>query len=120
MTKTLTDKSKDYEAYNAHWSYCVKNDIPFIRIIPATKFAQVEFDISTMLDFYKISDSPSKFLIELYNSYVEFFQFPKNKIGCGGGSKNLIFTLYLEHVDFFANQLFEYLLEYTKTNRKPL
>lgn len=120
MIKVITDKTKNYDAYNTHWNYCVKNDIPFIRIIPATKFAQVEFDILTMLDSHIILTSPSKFLMELYNCYVEFFKFPKNKIACGGGSNNLIFTLYNEHADFFANQLFDYLLDYTKANRKSL
>ena len=119
MIKFLTDKTKDYEAYNAHWNYCVKNDIPFIRCIPATKFAKVEFDTITMLDFHKISNSPSNFLMQLYDCYVEFFQFPKNKVACAGGSNNLIFTIYKEHSEFFANQLFFYLVEYTKANRKP-
>lgn len=120
MTRTLTDKSKDYVEYNAHWSYCVKNDIPFIRIIPTIKFSQIEFDISTMLHLFEIAATPTDFLMELYKGYAEFFMLPKNKISCAGGSKNLILTLHNEHADFFANQLFDYLLEFTKANRKSL
>lgn len=120
MLKVITDKSKDYEAYNAHWDYCVKNDIPFIRIIPATKFAQVEFDITTMLEFHRIENHPTEFFIELYKSYAEFFNLPVNKISCAGGSNNLIFTLHIEHASFFANQLFDYLRDYTNANRQSL
>ena len=120
MIKVITDKTKGYDAYNAHWNYCVKNDIPFIRIIPATKFAKVEFDISTMLDFFEISSHPAEFFIKLYECYVEFFKLPKDKLSCAGGSNNLIFTLYKEHAEIFANQLFDYLYDYTKSHRKHL
>ena len=117
MTKTITDKTKDYEAYNAHWNYCVTSDIPFVRIIPATIFAKVEFDITTMLDFYKIEKHPANFFLGMYENYVKFFMLPQDKISCAGGSNNLIFTIYLEHANFFANQLFDYLLVHTKANR---
>ena len=120
MIKTITDRTKDYEAYNAHWNYCVTNDIPFVRIIPAKVYAKVEFDVTTMLDFYKLEKHPSNLFIDLYEKYVEFFMLPSDKISCAGGSNNLIFTIYLKHADFFANQLFTYLYASIKTKRVPI
>ena len=117
MLKFIIDKKSDY---NNHWNYCIENDIPFVSIIPARKFAQVEFDVLSMLDFYELSKYPTDFLITLYKSYSEFFNLPINKFNCSGGSKNLIFTLYKEHSEIFALQLFDYLDVFVKKNRKEI
>jgi hypothetical protein len=117
MLKFITDKKNDY---NAHWNYCVQNDIPFIRVIPATKYARVEIDVFCMLDFYELKKSPTDFLVTLYKCYAEFFKLPMEKFEYAGGSNNLIFTLYKEHSEFFAIQLFEYLDVFVKTNRKSI
>lgn len=104
MLKFIIDKKNDY---NKHWDYCTKNDIPFVNIIPAIKYSKIEFDILCMLDLYQLTNSPSDFLIELYNVYSEFFKLPTDKISCVGGAKNLIFTIHKEHSEFFAAQLFD-------------
>ena len=115
--KFIIDKKNDY---NEHWNYCVKNDIPFVRIIPAIKFSKVEFDIFCMLDFYTLTKEPLDFFEELYKNYAEFFMLPKDKYSCAGGQKALVFTIYKEHSETFANQLFDYLNKFVKENRKPL
>ena len=117
MLKFIIDKKSEY---NEHWNYCVKHDIPFVRIIPATIYAKIEFDVFCMLAFYKLTKYPAEFLITLYECYAEFFKLPNNKLSCTGGSNNLIFTIYKEHSEFFASQLFDYLNDFVKANRKPI
>lgn len=108
---------EDKHDYNEHWSYCIKNDIPFIRIIPAKKYSKIEFDIFCMLNFHELKKTPSEFLINLYKCYAEFFRLPLNKFEYAGGSNNLIFTILKEHSEYFASQLFDYLNDFVKTNR---
>lgn len=117
MKKYMTDKKEDY---NNHWAYCIQNDFPFIRIIPKIKYSKVEYDISTMTDLYKMEKEPSEFFVQLYESYVEFFKLPKDKMCCAGGESSLIFTVHKAHATIFAEQLFDYLIDYVKKNRKSL
>jgi hypothetical protein len=117
MQKFITEKTANY---TEHWNYCIKNDIPFIRITPAVKYAKVEFDVDCMLEFFVLTGDPSEFLVELYSNYAVFFMLPVDKISCMGGTKNLIFTVYKADAEFIAAQLFDYLTMFVKSNRKSL
>ena len=117
MNKFTIDRTNNY---TKHWNYCKKNDIPFVRIIPATKYSKIEYDFFDMLEFYELTKSPLKFMIKFYKNYVEFFDLPKDKISSIGGEKSLIFTVHKEHSEFIANKLFDYLDKFVKENRKKL
>lgn len=115
MKKYVIDKKEDK---NTHWEYCEENDIPYIVIYPAKKFSKIEFDVYTMFGFHKPTSHPSDSIIEIYKSYCLLFNFPDDKMSCIGGSNNLIFVVFEEHSEFIANQLFDYLYNFVKSNRK--
>jgi hypothetical protein len=116
MQKFITDKKDDY---TAHYQYCAQHQLPFVRVIPATKYARVEFDVYEMVKPRGMPDEqPSDFIISLYQHYARFVDLPNDKFSCVGGANNLIFTVYKEHAPAFATQLYDYLLRFITKKQK--
>lgn len=116
MQKFIVDKKDDY---SAHFKYCAQHRLPFVRIIHALKYSKVEFDVSEMLVLKGLpGEQPSEFIISLYRHYTRFTGLPNDKFSCAGGSNNLIFTVYREHAEPFASQLYDYLLKFVTSQQR--
>ena len=116
MQKFITDKKDDY---TAHYQYCAQHKLPFVHIIPSIKYAQIEFDVYEMVKPKGLPDEqPNEFIIDLYQHYARFVGLPNDKFSCVGGSNNLIFTVFKEHAEPFANQLYDYLLRFIAKEQK--
>lgn len=104
-----------------HWKYCRQNQIPYVAIKPARKYAYVEFDVYEMVQPGGLPDEqPCDFIIELYKCYARFFNLPKERFSYAGGSNNLGFTVFNKHAEVFASQLFDHLLRFVKSQQLPV
>ncbi|MCB2380444.1 hypothetical protein LGH70_22820 [Hymenobacter sp. BT635] len=116
MQKFIVDKKDDY---SAHYQYCAQHHLPFVRVIHALKYSKVEFDVSEMVMLKALSrEQPSDFIIDLYRHYARFTRLPNDKFSCAGGSNNLIFSVYREHAEPFAAQLYDYLLKFVISQQR--
>jgi hypothetical protein len=116
MQKFVIDKKGDN---TAHYSYCAQHRVPFVRIIPAVKYARVEFDVYEMVRPQGLPDEqPCDFIIDLYKSYARFVDLPKDKFSCVGGANNLVFSVYREHAETFAALLYDHLLRFITSQQR--
>lgn len=100
---------------------CARLQVPFVSITPARKYAYVQFDVYEMVKPHGLPDEqPADFIIDLYKCYARFFNLPKNKFSCVGGSNNLGFTVFREHAEIFASQLFDHLLRFVKSQQESI
>ena len=97
---------------------CARLQVPFVCVTPARKYAYIQFDVYEMVKPHGLPDEqPADFVIDLYKCYARFFDLPKERFSYSGGSNNLGFTVYKEHAEVFANQLFDHLLRFVKSQR---
>ena len=116
MHKFLVDKKDDY---SAHYKYCAQHCLPFVRIIHAIKYSKVEFDVYEMVKPKGLpGEQPADFIIDLYRSYARFTGLPNDRFSYAGGANNLIFTVYREHAEPFASQLYDYLLKFVTSQQR--
>jgi hypothetical protein len=116
MQKFVIDRKGDYAA---HYSYCAQHRVPFVRVIPAIKYARIEFDVYELVKPQGLSDEqPYDFIIDLYQAYARFVGLPTDRFSCVGGANNLISTVYKEHAEPFAAQLYDYLLRFIASQQR--
>lgn len=93
----------------SHWIYCEMNKLPYISVKKYNeKYDNIFYDVTNLpYDLESISAN----IKNLYFSYLDFFLIPVSEI------EHLLdgyyfFNLYVkkEHTDFFARQLFIYLI----------
>ena len=105
---------------NGYWEYCCKNDIPMVEVIHGRKYSKVNYDIYSMLRFHELDEDLLDEMNSIYTAYAKFFALPSERNAAVGGYSALIVTVYKEHAEFIANQLFDYLTTYVRNNRKLL
>jgi len=94
---------------------CARLQVPYVSITPARKYAYVQFDVYEMVKPHGLpGEQPADFVIDLYKCYARFFGLPKDRFSCAGGANNLGFTVFKEHAEVFASQLYDHLLRFVK------
>lgn len=82
MPKFTSPSLPDYAGL---WQYCRQNQIPYVAIKPARKYAYVEFDVYEMVKPAGLPDEqPCDFIIDLYKCYARFFNLPKGRFTYAG------------------------------------
>ena len=114
MEKFVHDADSDQ-----HYRYCAQHQLPHVTVSLARKYAYVQFDV------YEIvppqgwpGEQPDEFIIELYKCYARFFNLPDHKFSYAGGSNNVGFSVFKEHAEIFASQLYDYLLRFVQEQQK--
>ena len=116
MKYIIHSKSENSE----YWEYCMKNEIPQIRIIHGKIYSKIEYTLTPMLQHHTLNSALLEEFSSIYEGYCKFFQLPASKMLTAGGSTNLIFTVFRVHAELIASQLYEYLIftvtKYRKSN----
>ena len=112
--------SDKIEDSNKHWQYCMKNFIPHIVVSQNdNSYSNISYDLLPCLqELYYLNGDVSDNILKMYDSYIDFFQIPENKLNACGGQANLGFDVKTEHTDFISEKLFDYLCDYVKNNRE--
>ena len=94
---------------------CARLQVPYVCVTPAGKYACVQFDVHEIIKPHGLPDEqPADFVIDIYLCYARFFDLPKDRFSCVGGSNDLGLTVFREHAEIFANQLHDHLLRFVK------
>ncbi len=109
---------KDKPAIDDYWTYCERNQIPFIQIISkGSDYDSISYDLLPCIPFDKLNGDVSENIVKIYEAYADFFKIPDTKFDYSGGSIALGIVVHKKHSEFIADQLFDYLLAYVKKNR---
>lgn len=108
--------SEEKEEVNAHFSFCMKDCIPFIRIYPTKgKYVKMEFDMFTVMKNERfVIINYTDHLLPLYDAYISIAQIPVKKKQYIGGGRNAVFTLLAQDTALIAERLYVLLLELHK------
>ena len=110
-------KNRD-NTINTYWEKCIALSIPYITVESKIKFAEVSFDVYTMLlNNYDLDADPCNFLITFYTDYATTLKLPLNRLKCLGGSTSLSFTVWKEDAPTFANAVYDFLVKFVEEHR---
>lgn len=103
-----------------HYDYCCNNRIPYVTIRKGgTKYWKVDYNILplTMFERFVIIDYTDH-TIPFYDKYCQDFHLPIDKKSYSGSGGCLMFTVFKEDSQEFADRLFDLLVVLSKKDQE--